>query len=291
MIPMKARYGLVGVVTALILFAPISSFAAVTDFTANSNITVSSVTFGVTTADMLILNTSTAESWVYSAGTFTITNPGTFKVGSSDSSVKSIQITQSGTIVGCSENATPGTSSVTLPTTAGTYTVVPSATTACTSLCTALTNVASYNAFPTCGALTCNVGYAVSGSGSSATCVSITAGGISGAHRQAVAPIQKTNASPTAVASVSVAVSTGQSKLSTNLKVGTRSSEVHKLQQLLSTDSEIYPKGEATGYYGQETKKAVGRFQIKYKILNSPSSPGYGSVGPKTRAKLNEVFN
>lgn len=165
---------------SLFLLLPFVVSAATNDFTASSNVTVSAVTFGSDTANMLIMSGSTAETWAYSSGTFTVTNPGTFQVGSSDSAVKSVQISQGGSTLICAENSTPGTSYATVPTTAGTYTVSPSATTDCTSLCTTLSNTASYNSFPTCGAATCSSGFRLSGSGSSATCVPIGGGGISG---------------------------------------------------------------------------------------------------------------
>ena len=38
------------------------------------------------------------------------------------------------------------------------------------------------------------------------------------------------------------------------------------------------------------TRKAVERFQEKYDIA-TPGVPGYGTVGPKTRAKLNEMLS
>lgn len=166
------------IVISLCFLLPIISFAATDDFTADSDITVEGVTFGETTADMLILDTSTAESFTFNGGTFTVTNPGTFKVGSSDSDVKSVIIkNSSGTDVACAENSTPGTSSVTLPTTSDTYTVTPSTTTVCTDLCTTLSNTATYNLFPTCGVATCNSGYTISGSGASATCIKIVGAG------------------------------------------------------------------------------------------------------------------
>ena len=45
-----------------------------------------------------------------------------------------------------------------------------------------------------------------------------------------------------------------------------------------------------TGYYGSLTTRAVQLFQAKYGIISSgsPFTTGYGFVGPKTRAKLNE---
>ena len=77
-----------------------------------------------------------------------------------------------------------------------------------------------------------------------------------------------------------------------NLYPGQRSQQVKKLQELLATDKEIYPEGFITGYYGSLTTKAVQRFQCKYNIVcfGSPQTTGWGSVGPKTRKKLNEVF-
>lgn len=126
----------------------LSVSAATTDFTANGNITVSSVTFGSGTADMLIIDGSTAESWSFSSGTFTVTNPGTFKVGSSSSSVQKITSTQGGNAVSCGDNGTPGTSYMTLPTAAGTYTIVP-ATGGCSDGASATSNSSSSSAAST----------------------------------------------------------------------------------------------------------------------------------------------
>lgn len=168
---MSARGGKTIFLTIAILFALSPVLAATDDFTADGDITVTGVTFGVTTADMLIMNTSTAESWTFDSGAFTVTNPGTFMVGSINSDVKSIKFMQGSTNLACAANTTPGTSYATAPTAAGTYTVTPSTTTDCTSLCTALSNTTTYNSFPTCGSATCDSGYEVSGSGASATCV------------------------------------------------------------------------------------------------------------------------
>jgi hypothetical protein len=44
-------------------------------------------------------------------------------------------------------------------------------------VCSTLTNAASYNSYPTCGAASCNSGYTLSGSGSSAICVTSSGGG------------------------------------------------------------------------------------------------------------------
>lgn len=285
-------------ITILVLLLPTLVLAATNDFVANGNITVAGVTFGGTTANMLILNGSESESWLFSSGTFTVTNPGTFfRVGSSDSSVASIQVTQSGTTLACAENTTPGTSYASIPTTAGTYTVSPSATTACTSLCATLSNVASYNSFPTCGAASCNTGYNLDGSGASATCV---AANTSGGRRRTIVPcgtgyglsgevcvpITSTPTDPSKSSNIEPSLSGLFSK---NMSLGMTGEDVRQLQTLLASHKDVYSEGIITGYFGSLTLKAVQRFQVKYDVV-VPNGPGYGHVGPKTRAKLQEVF-
>lgn len=282
------------------LFVPVVVFAATTDFVANGNITVSGVTFGSGTANMIILSGSQAQSWTFSSGAFTVINPGSaFQVGSSNSSVKSIQVSQSGTTLVCQENSTPGTSAVTLPTTAGTYTVSPSATTQCTSLCTALSNVASYNSFPTCGAASCNAGYTLSGSGASATCVAVGGGGPQGLvgscsvgytlSGNLCIPNSSKLAVPTPGATATPVQATVSAVFTTTMSFGMTSGDIRRLQTLLAMDKGAYPEGTISGYYGVLTQKAVQRFQLKYGVAALGDS-GYGVAGPKTRAKLQEVF-
>ena len=76
------------------------------------------------------------------------------------------------------------------------------------------------------------------------------------------------------------------------LKMGMENKEVKQLQEMLAKDSEIYPEGKNTGYFGSLTRKAVQRFQKKYGIVSSgnENTTGYGLVGPKTLAKIKEVF-
>ncbi|OGD34053.1 hypothetical protein A2988_01030 [Candidatus Azambacteria bacterium RIFCSPLOWO2_01_FULL_46_25] len=69
-----------------------------------------------------------------------------------------------------------------------------------------------------------------------------------------------------------------------NLSLGARSEAVRKLQELLSKDKEVYPRGIVSGYFGSLTKAAVVQFQKKYGIV-----PANGFVGPETRPKLNEL--
>jgi peptidoglycan hydrolase-like protein with peptidoglycan-binding domain len=64
---------------------------------------------------------------------------------------------------------------------------------------------------------------------------------------------------------------------------------VHLLQVLLAKDPSIYPEGVISKYFGNLTKKAVQKFQEKYNI-SSKGLAGYGQVGPKTKAKLIELY-
>jgi len=76
----------------------------------------------------------------------------------------------------------------------------------------------------------------------------------------------------------------------TPLYIGLQSADVRRLQTLLATKPEIYPEGLITGYFGPLTQKAVKNFQLNYGVVASGSDPGFGYVGPMTRAKLQEVF-
>jgi len=69
----------------------------------------------------------------------------------------------------------------------------------------------------------------------------------------------------------------------TNLRRGSSGYEVRQLQGFLKQSPNIYPEGYVTGYYGSMTEGAVKRFQEGNDI------EPVGVVGPKTRAKLNEL--
>ncbi len=64
--------------------------------------------------------------------------------------------------------------------------------------------------------------------------------------------------------------------------------EVSKLQTFLAENSEIYPEGTVSGFYGNATRRAVERFQAASGIRSSgsPETNGYGAVGPSTRAAI-----
>ncbi len=98
------------------------------------------------------------------------------------------------------------------------------------------------------------------------------------------APVTE-NEPPTMSEKVKMALSTVFTR---TLRKGADGKDVKKLQEILASVSGIYPNGEATGYFGPATTKAVGRFQEKYDIAK-PGKAGYGEVGPKTRMKLIEA--
>ena len=95
-------------------------------------------------------------------------------------------------------------------------------------------------------------------------------------------------------ASAGIGVATGY-VFAKALKTGSTNTDVKKLQLILNSDSDtqiassgVGSPGQETNYYGSLTRKAVEKFQVKYGIAKS-GDEGYGTVGPKTRAKLNEL--
>jgi peptidoglycan hydrolase-like protein with peptidoglycan-binding domain len=74
--------------------------------------------------------------------------------------------------------------------------------------------------------------------------------------------------------------------------VGSRGTNVVNIQTFLASNPEFYPEGLTTGYYGSLTMAAVKRFQAYYGIVSSgtPTTTGYGRVGPATMAKMNQLI-
>ncbi|MHB8651941.1 MAG: fibronectin type III domain-containing protein [Minisyncoccota bacterium] len=68
------------------------------------------------------------------------------------------------------------------------------------------------------------------------------------------------------------------------LSFGSRGSDVLRLQKILGV--------EQTGYFGHMTRRAVEAFQIKYGVVSSGASTsnGLGLFGPKTRARIEDIF-
>lgn len=100
-----------------------------------------------------------------------------------------------------------------------------------------------------------------------------------------VAPLSSGTTAP-----ISTVAFPGISQLSRRLSVGSSGEDVRALQEALASMPDVYPEGIMSGYFGALTKAAVAEFQMKYGIVSSSSDAGYGSVGPMTRAKLQEVF-
>ncbi len=81
-----------------------------------------------------------------------------------------------------------------------------------------------------------------------------------------------------------------------NLKQGDRGEDVKMLQKVLNGNPNTVVASEGPGspgneteYYGPKTAAALGAFQEENEIVASPSSPGYGVCGPKTRGELNRT--
>lgn len=78
-------------------------------------------------------------------------------------------------------------------------------------------------------------------------------------------------------------------EITENLAPGDSGLQVTLLQQILTSDGDY--TGPVTGYYGSLTETGVKTFQAKYGIISygTPGATGYGAVGPKTRAKINNL--
>ena len=96
----------------------------------------------------------------------------------------------------------------------------------------------------------------------------------------------------TGLALLTIATPAFAATISTQMNIGARGTDVTTLQQTLAGDPSLYPEGTVSGYYGALTSAAVKRFQAKYGIVSSgsPSTTGYGRVGPATIAKFNAVY-
>ena len=72
---------------------------------------------------------------------------------------------------------------------------------------------------------------------------------------------------------------------------GMSGSDVKALQESLSKIPGIYDGGSATGYFGASTDTAVRRLQVREGVVSIMSeAAGYGIVGQKTLAKINEIL-
>lgn len=104
-----------------------------------------------------------------------------------------------------------------------------------------------------------------------------------------VTPTTTTTVIGTNHTTVTAAPASGASTLKGTLKKGSINASVKVLQQILMSDPSLNYTGGVTGYFGPKTMAAVEAFQIKYNIVQA-GQPGYGNVGPLTRAKLVAVY-
>ncbi|MBI4276553.1 peptidoglycan-binding protein [Candidatus Uhrbacteria bacterium] len=102
-------------------------------------------------------------------------------------------------------------------------------------------------------------------------------------------------AAPKASVTAPAAVSAISGTITRVLSKGITNPQVRVLQQILNSDADTRiaasgagSPGSETEFLGPATTRAVQKFQVKYGIAKV-GDEGYGNVGPKTQAKLNEV--
>lgn len=86
-----------------------------------------------------------------------------------------------------------------------------------------------------------------------------------------------------------IAVQTAHAQITSSLDRGSTGSQVTELQTFLSGNSNFYPSGLITGFFGPLTEGGVQKFQISESIVTSgtPATTGFGRVGPTTMARIN----
>ena len=202
-----------------------------------------------------------AESWNFDSSNFTVTNADAtnpFTVGSSDATVKSMRVRQSGgSSETCANNTTLGTSFVTVPT-QGSYVVYPSP-----DLC----SVAS-------------------------------TGGGGGSKKEKDKPVTSAipatpGVSSATPASPALANASANASFNRALVAGSTGEDVKRLQEFLNSQGATVASAGPFGWFGDyvfgpATKAAV----VKFQLANGAIS-GYwlraGRVGPLTMAKINAV--
>ncbi len=73
-------------------------------------------------------------------------------------------------------------------------------------------------------------------------------------------------------------------QLTRTLQLGMSGEDIKLLQEILTTDPDIYPEGLVTGYFGPLTHQAVKRFQKAAGLAQ------VGIVGPQTMTRLNQLL-
>lgn len=72
--------------------------------------------------------------------------------------------------------------------------------------------------------------------------------------------------------------------LKSNFRVGSSGENVRKVQEILASDKDIYPRGLVTGYYGPMTEEAIKKFQVKFDLEVT------GEINDETREAMNALL-
>ncbi|OHA91517.1 MAG: hypothetical protein A2758_00140 [Candidatus Zambryskibacteria bacterium RIFCSPHIGHO2_01_FULL_49_18] len=283
-------------IPALVLgsFLPAMAFAAYNDvsLTTNARISSNSITLDVSGTDAAV------ESLAVGSGTFTavLQSGSNLKVSPSSNTQMVYDVTYTGS------NAPQ----VDYVCTAATSTLTVTASSQTTLVVTPLSTACSGPGESTSGSTGSSGSSSGGGGGGGGTTVAVAPNPVPVAAQatystkeaqiqsimQAIAALQAQMQALTGAPAAQVSAVSG--KITSNLSAGSRGSSVKTLQQFLNTrgfavaSSGPGSPGRETEMFGSLTVKAVQKFQEQYGIAK-PGVPGYGTVGPKTRAKINEL--
>jgi hypothetical protein len=79
-------------------------------------------------------------------------------------------------------------------------------------------------------------------------------------------------------------------KLLRELQVGDTGEDVRALQSVYKYEGLFPANHPGSDYFGEITKRCTEQYQLRYGIVASPSEAGYGRVGPKTKAHINNRY-
>ena len=256
------------------LLLPALALAAFNDVTLTTDviITVGGINLTVSGTSAVV------QSITVDTSSFSVVLPTGSSIKVSSAGGYALSTDAGGSTYTSAETCSGGTSSVTLTSTASATVTVAPLSSAC-------------DAAPT----TTSTG---SGSGNGAPVGSGGGGGGGGYNPAPATPavpgvspaIPSANAQPSSIAlSVSPVFNRA-------LSPGAKHADVKRLQQILNSDPDTKvassgagSPGKETTLFGPATKKAIQKFQIKYGIAKL-GDVGYGNFGPKTKAKLLQLF-
>lgn len=144
---------------------------------------------------------------------------------------------------------------------------------------------------------TCSTGGGVSGGGGSSGGGGGGGGGVPTPVYTVIPGVSGKSVPATTVAKPSAVAVSVSPVFSGTFKKGMSNADIKRLQIILNSDPDTRISNSGAGSPGNEsdsfgtlTEKAIQKFQEKYGIAKK-GDEGYGSVGPKTRAKIAEVFS